>query len=112
MNDDNNKITEHIQSLCFDVPSNVQSVITHNITKRLELGRSRYGHGVIINSDVSQWTENKTNNWIEMAYEEFYDGLIYLSAAYFREKQNNDHNEVHKIIRAMKFLISGIQELS
>ena len=67
MNDDNNKITEHIQSLCFDVPSNVQSVITHNITKRLELGRSRYGHGVIINSDVSQWTENKTNNWIEMA---------------------------------------------
>tara|TARA_B110000438_G_C15573774_1_gene546555 strand:- start:19 stop:366 length:348 start_codon:yes stop_codon:yes gene_type:complete len=107
--DDNDQIMKHIFSMCS---TQSLSVVKQNLSDRLQLGRDRYGHGVIIDSNVSQWTENKTDDWLEMAYEEFYDGLIYLSAAYFRSKKNKaDEKQLSKIENAMKCLLSGIEEL-
>lgn len=107
--DDNEKIMTHIFSMCS---GKSHSVVQKKLTDRLNLGRDRYGHGVIIDSDVGQWTENKSDDWLEMAYEEFYDGLIYLSAAYFRSKKNNeDVSKLTKIENSMKCLISGIEQL-
>ena len=59
--------------------------IAEQIVGRLELGKERYGHGVIVNSDTREWgTPN--NSWIEMATEEFLDAIIYVIADYKGEK--------------------------
>jgi len=50
---------------------------------RLKLGRERYGHGVRVNDDTTQWG-TPTNDWEEMAMEEVLDGLIYAAAAIIR----------------------------
>lgn len=54
------------------------------VTKRLDLGKSKYGHGVRVNSDTMTWGTQK-NSWMEMALEEFLDGMIYIIADYIRE---------------------------
>ena len=113
--DDNDKIIKHIFEVSCDHLQNANTInnIHEKIKKRFDLGRERYGHGLIINSDVSQWTQNKKDDWLEMAYEEFYDGLIYLSAAYFRKKESGscNDNELHKITKSMIFLLLGIEVL-
>jgi len=53
------------------------------LNDRLKLGRERYGHGVIVDQDTSQFGTKK-NNWIEMALEEMLDGLVYIAAAIIR----------------------------
>tara|TARA_B100000287_G_scaffold22983_2_gene22519 strand:- start:1162 stop:1575 length:414 start_codon:yes stop_codon:yes gene_type:complete len=62
--------------------------IAEQIVGRLELGKERYGHGVIVNSDTREWgTPN--NSWIEMATEEFLDAIIYVIADYIRQGRKN-----------------------
>ena len=53
------------------------------IVKRLELGKEKYGHGVRCDNDTMTWGTPK-NSWMEMAKEEFLDGIIYLVADYIR----------------------------
>lgn len=47
---------------------------------RLELGRTRYGHGVKINDDITKYGPEH-NDWELMALEEALDGMIYSAAA-------------------------------
>ena len=62
--------------------------IAEQIVGRLEFGKERYGHGVIVNSDTREWgTPN--NSWIEMATEEFLDAIIYVIADYIRQGRQN-----------------------
>lgn len=62
-------------------------MISQLIISRLELGRTRYGHGIRISDDTRQYgTED--NDWKLMALEEMLDGLIYTTADYFREQGN------------------------
>jgi len=62
--------------------------IAEQIVGRLELGKERYGQGVIVNSDTREWgTPN--NSWIEMATEEFLDAIIYVIADYIRQGRKN-----------------------
>ena len=42
--------------------------ITEQIVGRLEIGKKRYGHGVIVDSDTREWGTPK-NSWIDMAVE-------------------------------------------
>ena len=116
MNDDNDKIRKHIFEVSCNHLKDLNAVqnISDKIKMRFDLGRKRYGHGLSISSDVSKWTQNKTDDWLEMAYEEFYDGLIYLSAAYLREKEcgTTNDNELRKIENSMKFLLFGIETLA
>ena len=62
------------------------------LKQRLELGKKRYGHGMIVNDDTKNYG-TKTNDWQEMALEEMLDGLIYITASmirYKRQKENVD----------------------
>lgn len=51
--------------------------------ERLEIGMKRYGHGVIVDSDIREWGTPK-DSWFDMAVEEFLDALIYVVADYIR----------------------------
>lgn len=62
--DDNNEIVDLLKS-------------------RLDLGRSRYNHGVIIDDDVTTYGP-ENNDWELMALEEALDGMIYSAAAIIR----------------------------
>ncbi len=61
---------------------------------RLNLGRERYGHGIRISDDITQYGPGD-NNWELMAEEELLDGMVYLGANLIRrrrersEKYNN-----------------------
>ena len=56
-------------------------VVLDDVTTRLELGKSKYGHGVRVNMDTTTWGTPK-NSWMEMAKEEFLDALVYVAADY------------------------------
>jgi len=57
--------------------------VKEQLLERLDIGRKRYGHGVIVDSDTRKWGTPK-NSWIDMAIEEFLDGIIYVVADYIR----------------------------
>lgn len=58
--------------------------IADQLTERFEIGMKRYGHGLIVNSDTREWGTHD-NSWIDMAIEEFLDGIIYVVADYIRK---------------------------
>lgn len=68
------------------------------LNSRLDLGRSKYGHGVRIDSDTRDWG-TKQNSWLEMMREEFLDGMIYCAAdalrksGYTRPAELQDDND-------------------
>lgn len=49
------------------------------IKSRLAIGLERYGHGVRVMDDTTQWG-TKTNSWLEMGLEEIDDLAIYVAA--------------------------------
>ena len=49
------------------------------IKERLELGRRRYGHGVILDDDTTAYGTDR-NSWTIMALEEALDMAVYLAA--------------------------------
>ena len=57
---------------------------------RLEMGRRKYGHGVRINMDTTTWGTPK-DSWMEMAKEEFLDGIIYVAADYVKNYIPDEH---------------------
>lgn len=80
------------------------------IKARLSLGRERYGHGVIVDADTTQFG-TKNDDWLEMAHEEFYDGIVYLAAEEIRRERNNKKGTRKKtahIREARKQLIKTI----
>ena len=57
------------------------------LQERLNLGRTRYGHGVIVDDDTRKYgTED--NNWETMMIEEALDGMIYAAAQLIRLKRS------------------------
>ena len=65
--------------------------ILNLLKDRLKLGRERYGHGVRVNDDTTQWG-TPSNDWELMAIEEVLDGLIYSAAAIIRLRRIKDVN--------------------
>ena len=65
--------------------------ILNLLKDRLKLGRERYGHGVRVNDDTTQWG-TQSNDWELMAIEEVLDGLIYSAAAIIRLRRMKDVN--------------------
>ena len=59
-----------------------------DIKARLELGKSKYGHGIRVNMDTTTWGTPK-NSWMEMAKEEFLDALVYVAADYIVKGREN-----------------------
>jgi hypothetical protein len=60
--------------------------IRHAIVGRLNLGRTKYGHGVRVSDDTVTWGTKK-NSWLEMASEELLDAIIYVIADYLRVEE-------------------------
>jgi hypothetical protein len=63
--------------------------IEEQLIGRLELGKERYGHGVIVNSDTREWGTPE-NSWINMCQEELLDAIIYVIADYIRNGRESD----------------------
>ena len=67
------------------------------VSERLNLGKSKYGHGVRTHMDTTTWGTQKTkDSWLEMAIEEYLDALVYTAADYirkFEEPSAPDDNE-------------------
>ena len=57
--------------------------------KRLEIGKSRYNHGVRIEDDTRQWGTDQ-DSWETMMMEEALDGMIYAAAQLIRIKRRRD----------------------
>jgi|TARA_B110000858_G_C17559028_1_gene361643 hypothetical protein len=58
-------------------------VVREEVIKRLNLGISKYGHGVRVMDDTVTWGTKK-NSWLEMASEELLDAIVYVIADYLR----------------------------
>ena len=61
---------------------------------RLNLGRTRYGHGMIVDDDITKYGPEH-DDWELMALEEALDGMIYSAAAMIRlqrHKRNKKYN--------------------
>ena len=54
------------------------------VQKRLELGRKKYGHGVRVRDNPQTWGTLR-DSWMDMAQEEFLDGIVYVLADFIRE---------------------------
>ena len=63
--------------------------IENQLVGRLELGKERYGHGVIVNSDTREWGTPE-NSWINMCQEELLDAVIYIIADYIRKGRESE----------------------
>ena len=63
--------------------------VGEQLVERLEIGLKRYGHGVIVDSDTREWGTTE-NSWIDMAIEEFLDGVIYVAADYIRKGRESE----------------------
>lgn len=57
------------------------------LMQRLEIGKERYGHGVIVNEDTTQYGTHD-DNWETMMMEEALDGMIYAAAQLIRLKRS------------------------
>ena len=53
------------------------------IRQRMDLGQKRYGHGVKVDDDTTQYGTDQ-DAWELMALEEILDGMIYSAAAIIR----------------------------
>ena len=72
------------------------SKIISDINKRLSFGKEKYGHGVSIKDDMSNYTRSNKDSFIDMQLEEILDGIIYTISSYLRwinttYKLNLDH---------------------
>ena len=61
----------------------------NKIKDRMEIGIKRYGHGVRVDDDTTEWG-TKENSWMEMADEELLDGLVYVTADYIRVHRHHN----------------------
>ena len=64
--------------------------IHNSLLGRLKLGKEKYGHGVRVDLDTQSWGTQK-DSWLEMASEEFLDGIIYVACDYIRQGRKNKH---------------------
>ena len=57
--------------------------MSDKVLKRLDLGRQKYGHGVRASDNPQTWGTQR-DSWMEMAQEEFLDGIVYIVTDFIR----------------------------
>jgi len=57
----------------------VNEEIMDLIRSRLEIGKERYGHGIVLDDDTTKYGTGR-NSWTIMALEEILDMAVYVSA--------------------------------
>ena len=86
--------------------------IIDKINKRLDFGRNKYGHGMQIHDDTTQysskWDKCSAQNWLMMAYEEMLDGCIYFAAEIIRaENKKLNIKYITKMEKALKYCLKS-----
>ena len=61
----------------------ILAIIKKMLDSRLQFGRKKYGHGVIVNEDTQKYG-TEADSWEMMHLEEALDGMIYSAAAMIR----------------------------
>lgn len=56
------------------------------VGQRMDLGKKRYGHGVIVESDTRAWG-TREDSWLEMCEEELLDGMVYTISDMIRKSR-------------------------
>ena len=87
-------------------------ILLEKIRKRMDFGKVKYGHGIIIADDTKKysnnWDECSATNWLMMAYEEMLDGCVYFAAELLRARQQRmPKNYLVKIEKALKYCIKS-----
>lgn len=59
------------------------------VNQRLDMGRSKYGHGVRISDNMTNYTRCGIDSFLEMQNEEILDGMVYTAASYLRWLRHN-----------------------
>lgn len=83
------------------------NTVTH-VLERLDLGRQKYGHGVRVSMDTMTWGTPK-NSWMDMAREEFLDGIVYVISDYIKEYNlsewdtDDDNDLIIEILKTKKY---------
>ena len=104
--DDNNQIISAVETWYPFVDA---------VKDRLAIGVKRYGHGVRVNDDTTQWG-TKIDSWLEMGLEEIDDLAIYLIAQLLREAEvlspaSEDHSVERTLAGRLKEYVDLLQDL-
>ena len=74
MPDDNNEIIQLIQD-------------------RMKVGVERYGHGMRVDDDTTQY-DTEQDSWLEMCLQELLDAIVYVTAALIRTQRSTNNKEL------------------
>lgn len=80
------------------------------IRARLDLGRERYGHGIRVEDDTTQWG-TKTDSWLEMGLEEIDDLAIYVAAQLSRMLRGYDVDLIFVPAKKFDELMKSLSEV-
>ena len=73
----------------------MNNTLLENIQNRLDFGKNKYGHGLNIHDDMSNYTRSKKDSFLEMQMEEILDGIIYTSSGFLRYINNKYSLDYH-----------------
>lgn len=85
--------------------ANDNARIIEIIKERMAVGIERYGHGLRVEDNTTQWG-TKQDSWLEMGLEEVLDNLIYIAAAMLRieNERNLLQQKIDELEKAAKEL--------
>ena len=99
MADDNRHILELIQKEEYNIDQHTLDLIM----KRLEFGRQKYGHGIIIKEDTSKyassWDTCSASSWNVMCLEEMLDGIVYAAASIIQNNNDTNNNKIKEVLK-------------
>ena len=104
MADDNEYILELIRVYTEN------PLIIERVNARLEFGKNKYGHGIIIDDDTtkyaSSWDESSGRDWNVMCLEEMLDGIVYACASIIKTRDDKIKKVLQLCITATETLLS------
>lgn len=86
---DHTKIKREKPTEDTNTPRDDNDEILEMLKLRLELGKVRYGHGVVVDQNTTNFG-TKEDDWELMALEEMLDGLIYTTASIIRYRRKKN----------------------
>lgn len=70
------------------------------IRSRLEIGKTRYGHGIVLEDDTTKYGTER-NSWTIMALEEILDMAVYVSARLIQVLREEERLSIDRLSRAV-----------
>ena len=87
-NDIDNAVSQTIEDTECSSEFDANPEIKKMILERMAIGKERYGHGIRVFDDTTDWG-TKDDSWLEMALEEALDMSIYIASAILRLRSMN-----------------------